>query len=60
MTTQHRLMVLDVKLKSRVKKKTTCKQSRIRWWALKGANQLAFQEKLRDKGAWDLRGRRTS
>lgn len=39
MTTQHRLVILNVKLKSRVKKKKTiCKQPQIRWSTLKGVN----------------------
>lgn len=35
---------------------STSKQPRIRWWVVKGSNQLTFQEKLQEKGAWDLEG----
>lgn len=56
MITQYRLVGLDVKLKSRVRNEMTCKQPHIRRWVLKGANQLAFQEKVWEKGSWDLEG----
>ncbi|KAJ0970135.1 hypothetical protein J5N97_023012 [Dioscorea zingiberensis] len=50
LTTQHRLVVLDVKKKGIVKTERRVKQNKIRWWALKGTNQLAFKDKIWEEG----------
>jgi len=49
LTTQHRLLVLDVHVRNWKRKHHIKQNLRIRWWNLKGKKQLIFKEKLRGR-----------
>ncbi|XP_052178173.1 uncharacterized protein LOC127791967 [Diospyros lotus] len=56
LTTQHRLLVLDVQVRNWKRKNHIKQNPRIRWWNLKGEKQLIFKEKLRGRREWNREG----
>ena len=46
LTTQHRVVVLDIRLKYNINSKKICTTSRIKWWKLKDEKQNIFKEKV--------------
>ena len=56
LATQHRLLVIDVRIKREKKKYKTLKSPRTRWWNLKGEKQAIFKEKEITKCVWDREG----
>ena len=53
-TSQHRLLVLDVVMKKQLRKMRDIKSSRIRWWKLKGKKVEIFRDKMLKEAIWDL------
>ncbi|KAM7489846.1 hypothetical protein LguiB_027330 [Lonicera macranthoides] len=56
LTTQHRVLVMDIRVKGKVKRRGQGKVSRIRWWHLKGEKQRIFQHKVLEGGFWEANG----
>ena len=56
LTTQHRVLVLDMHVKSRKSRTRKVLNPRIRWWQLKGDKQLAFQRQLMEERVWEIEG----
>ena len=56
LTTQHRLLVLDVHVRKWKRANRIKQNSRIRWWDLKGEKQLIFKEKLSGRREWNGEG----
>nr|KYP34423.1 Retrovirus-related Pol polyprotein LINE-1 [Cajanus cajan] len=56
LTTQHRVLVMDVRVKRRMERKGQDKVPRIRWWKLKGDDQGRFLRKALEEGSWDKQG----
>ena len=56
LTTQHRLLVLDVQVRNWKRKNHKKQNPRIRWWDLKGEKQLIFKKKLRGRREWNGEG----
>ena len=54
LTTQHRLMVLDVRIKKWKRKKRGINYTKIRWWNLKNEKLAKFRDKLKNEGKWNL------
>ena len=55
-TTQHRLLVLDVQIKDLKPKCRTISNPKIKWWQLKGEKQETFKRKiLLEERVWELR-----
>ena len=54
-TSQHRLLVLDVAIKKQLRKMRDIKSSRIRLWTLKGEKVEKFREKMLKEATWDLK-----
>ncbi|KAH1202974.1 LINE-1 retrotransposable element ORF2 protein [Glycine max] len=46
LTTQHRVLVMDVSIRDRAKRRSPLVASRIKWWHLKGEKQGIFQQKI--------------
>ena len=46
LTTQHRVMVMDVRVKRRARRRNHSGPPRIKWWHLKGVKQRIFQHKI--------------
>ncbi|KAL5154223.1 Craniofacial development protein 2 [Glycine soja] len=46
LTTQHRVLVMDVRIRDRAKRKSPMVAPRIKWWHLKGEKQGIFQQKI--------------
>ncbi|KAH1220391.1 LINE-1 retrotransposable element ORF2 protein [Glycine max] len=46
LTTQHRVLVMDVRIRDRAKKRSLMVAPRIKWWHLKGEKQGIFQQKI--------------
>ena len=53
-TSQHRLLVLDVVMKKQLRKMRDIKSSRIRWQNLKGEKVEIFRKKILKEAIWDL------
>ena len=56
MTTQHRVLVMDVQVARRVERKGQETTSRIKWWHLKGEKQRNFQRRILDEVRWKAQG----
>ncbi|KAK9112514.1 hypothetical protein Scep_020033 [Stephania cephalantha] len=54
LTTQHKLVVLDVKLTRRHNINKRVSDPRIKWWNLKHSKQVEFREKLLKENIWNL------
>ena len=50
--TQHRLLVMDVAIKSAKVKKRLVRESKVRWWNLIGENVAKLSEKIVANGNW--------
>ncbi|KAH1219602.1 LINE-1 retrotransposable element ORF2 protein [Glycine max] len=50
LTTQHRDLVMDVRIRDRAKRRSPLVAPRIKWWHLKGEKQGIFQQKI-----WEAR-----
>ncbi|XP_021853762.1 uncharacterized protein [Spinacia oleracea] len=50
--TQHRLVVLDFRGRSYIRKRRSLVEPRIKWWKLQGEQQLKFAEKVASEGIW--------
>ncbi|KAL5186030.1 Craniofacial development protein 2 [Glycine soja] len=46
LTTQHRVLVMDVRIRDRAKRRSPMVAPRIKWWHLKGEKQEIFQQKI--------------
>ncbi|KAL5190235.1 LINE-1 retrotransposable element ORF2 protein [Glycine soja] len=46
LTTQHRVLVMDVRIRDRAKRRSPLVAPRIKWWYLKGEKQEIFQQKI--------------
>ncbi|KAL5168862.1 DnaJ subfamily C member 7 [Glycine soja] len=46
LTTQHRVLVMDVRIRDRAKRRSPMVAPRIKWWHLKGEKQGIFQQKI--------------
>ncbi|KAH1250173.1 Craniofacial development protein 2 [Glycine max] len=46
LTTQHRVLVMDVRIRDRAKRRSPMVAPRIKWWHLKGEKQGIFQQKV--------------
>ncbi|KAH1193243.1 hypothetical protein GmHk_19G054335 [Glycine max] len=46
LTTQHRVLVMDVRIRDRAKRRGPLVAPRIKWWHLKGEKQGIFQQKI--------------
>ncbi len=53
-TTQHRLVVLDICISRRRKRCIRQRNPRIKWWGLKGKKQYVFKDKLIKEDKWNL------
>jgi len=51
--TQHRLLVMTIRLKEKAKKKVRQEEPRIRWWTLRDAKAKVFTEKVIEEADWD-------
>ena len=52
LTSQHRVMVMDVRVKRRAKRRSHSGAPRIKWWHLKGEKQRIFQHKILEATTW--------
>ncbi|KAL5135652.1 Craniofacial development protein 2 [Glycine soja] len=46
LTTQHRVLVMNVRIRDRAKRRSPLVAPRIKWWHLKGEKQGIFQQKI--------------
>ncbi|KAL5147286.1 LINE-1 retrotransposable element ORF2 protein [Glycine soja] len=46
LTTQHRVLVMEVRIRDRAKRRSPMVAPRIKWWHLKGEKQGIFQQKI--------------
>ncbi|XP_021856284.2 uncharacterized protein [Spinacia oleracea] len=51
-TTQHRLVVLNFRGRSYMRRRRPLVEPRIKWWKLQGEKQLKFVEKVANEGIW--------
>ena len=56
LTTQHRLLVMDVEFRSAVRRKRSVGVYKIKWWNLIGENVTKLSEKIKIEGTWRLEG----
>ena len=56
LTTQHRVLVLDVRFRSHFQRTRQVTCPRIKWWQLEGDKQLEFKKKFMEEGTWELQG----
>ncbi|XP_071723507.1 uncharacterized protein [Rutidosis leptorrhynchoides] len=54
LTTQHRLLVLDLKIRQLKPKKNGVEKPKIRWWTLKGTKQEDFKNLTAVADIWGL------
>ncbi|KAK9127965.1 hypothetical protein Syun_016762 [Stephania yunnanensis] len=54
LTTQHKLVVLDIKLTQRKNMNKRVSEPTIKWWNLKHSKQVEFREKLLKENVWNL------
>lgn len=54
--TQHRLLVMDVEIKSFNKKKRSVGESKVQWWSLMAKMMTKLAKKIKAKGQWRLEG----
>ncbi|XP_055826420.1 uncharacterized protein LOC129894814 [Solanum dulcamara] len=57
LTTQHKLLVMDLEIRRKKKKRVVDDRPRIRWGRLTPSSALEMGEKLMAMEAWDSRGR---
>ncbi|XP_055803549.1 uncharacterized protein LOC129872642 [Solanum dulcamara] len=56
LTTQHKLLVMDLEIRRKKKKRVVNDRPRIRWGSLTPSSALEMGEKMMAIGAWDSRG----
>ena len=56
LTTQHRVLVMDVHVKRRIERNSRKTSPKIRWWQLKGEPQKSFQREMLEKEVWEVQG----
>ena len=56
LTTQHRLLVMDVEIRKAVWSKRTFGVYRVKWWNLNEKNRTELCEKIKTEGKWRLEG----
>ena len=56
LTTQHRLLVMDVEIKSLRRKKRKIVDSRAKWWNPTSEHAAKLVEKVKAEGNWNLAG----
>ncbi|XP_059288595.1 uncharacterized protein LOC132041937 [Lycium ferocissimum] len=56
LTTQHKLLVMDLEIRRKKKKKVVDDRARIKWGSLTPSSALEMGEKLMAMGAWDSKG----
>ena len=56
LTTQHRLLVLDVEIRGAIRRKRKLGVYKVRWWNLKGENAVKLSKKIKSEGKWKLNG----
>ena len=54
--TQHRLLVMDVEIRSTLRKKKTVGVYKVKWGNLNGENVTKLSEKIKIEGKWRLEG----
>lgn len=54
--TQHRVLVMDVHVKSRIGRNNKKPSPKIRWWPLKGKPQESFKRKMLEQRIWEAQG----
>ncbi|XP_071724527.1 uncharacterized protein [Rutidosis leptorrhynchoides] len=54
LTTQHRLLVLHMKIRKWKPKKNAVEKPKIRWWSLKGTKQEDFKNSMAAEAIWSL------
>ncbi|RZB75436.1 Craniofacial development protein 2 [Glycine soja] len=52
LTTQHRVLVMDVRIRDRAKRRSPMVAPMIKWWHLKGEKQGIFQQKIWVEGVF--------
>ena len=50
LTTQHRLLVLDVEIRGAIRRKRKNGVYKVKWWNLKGEKERELSEKIKCKG----------
>jgi len=53
---QHKLLVLDVEIRSAIRRKRKVGVYKVKWWNLKGENAMKLSEKIKREGKWRLHG----
>ena len=56
LTTQHRVMVMDVRVKRRAKRRIHSGAPQIKWWHLKSEKQRIFQQRILEGGLREPHG----
>ena len=56
LTTQHMVLVMDVRFSKRMKRNNQEKIQRIKWWQLKGEKQSMFQRRVMEEVSWEAQG----
>jgi len=52
--TQHRLLVMDMGIKSFKAKKRSVGVARVRWWNLRKENATNFLERIKSEASWKV------
>lgn len=60
LTTQHRVLILDVRVARHNQIRRRVTNPRIKWWQLKGVKLLMFKQKWLEEGNWELPGNANS
>jgi len=50
LATHHRLLVLDVEIRGAVRRKRKVGVYKVKWWNLKGENEIKLSEKIKREG----------
>jgi len=56
LTSQHRLLVLDVDIWGAMRRKRKVGEYKVKWWNLSRENTSKLSEKIKSKGKWKLEG----
>ena len=56
LTTQHRLLILNVEIIGAIRRKRKIGAYKVKWWNLKGENAMKLLEKIKSEGKWKLDG----
>jgi len=56
LVTQHRLLVMDVEIRTVIRKKRTVGAYKVKWWNLNDENVTKLSEKITTEGKWRLEG----